>query len=531
MLFRSRSPHDMVSANMETERLHQTFGLWSAIGLGWLTLNVFGGMSFIIFFGLSAGGIPAVLYGFIGSSFAVICIVLTFAQCAARFSTAGGAYHYACFLIPEQYRRQIAYPLGWLNWLGWIFTHAGCCAIVASLTLGLVNLCRPGFDVSTRWQLFLVYLAVDAVCWLINLWGLKGIPTLELFGCYATALGFIAYTIALLVKAPKASPSFVFVETNNATGYSSTALAVLLGLFSSFSTLMGLDGPAHLAEEIPQPKRHLPRIMLIVILSQAAIGVVWIIVLGFSITDMDLIVHTKTGIPVLELIRAATSSDAAAILFCITLLVNNSTSALGSAVTMSRQGYAFARDGGLMWNSKLTELSPGSHLPFWSITLPSLIVALVGVIYLFSNAAFNALVGAQATCMIISFGFPALVLLLTGGEMLPSSSRWNFGAFTKPIYVVSVAYSILVIIVAVMPQSHPVTTLNMNYTILVMGGFSITMGLAWVFEGRKLFRPPVNDEAFLDDNEVIIAVEVDPKVEEQGRVGKSPMEFDSGISK
>lgn len=53
----------MVSANMETERLHQTFGLWSAIGLGWLTLNVFGGMSFIIFFGLSAGGIPAVLYG------------------------------------------------------------------------------------------------------------------------------------------------------------------------------------------------------------------------------------------------------------------------------------------------------------------------------------------------------------------------------------------------------------------------------------------------------------------------------------
>lgn len=51
--------------------------------------------------------------------------------------------------------------------------------------------------------------------------------------------------------------------------------------------------------------------------------------------------------------------------------------------------------------------------------------------------------------MEMMIGFPALVLLLTGGEMLPSSSRWNFGAFTKPIYVVSVAYSILVIIVAV----------------------------------------------------------------------------------
>lgn len=58
---------------------------------------------------------------------------------------------------------------------------------------------------------------------------------------------------------------------------------------------MGLDGPAHLAEEIPQPKRHLPRVMLIVIISQTVIGVVWILVLGFSITDMDLVVQTKTG--------------------------------------------------------------------------------------------------------------------------------------------------------------------------------------------------------------------------------------------
>ncbi|KAM6506660.1 hypothetical protein FSOLCH5_013635 [Fusarium solani] len=53
----------MASQKHETEGLHQSFGLWSAISLGWLTLNVFGGMSFIIFFGLSAGGIPAILYG------------------------------------------------------------------------------------------------------------------------------------------------------------------------------------------------------------------------------------------------------------------------------------------------------------------------------------------------------------------------------------------------------------------------------------------------------------------------------------
>lgn len=112
---------------------------------------------------------------------------------------------------------------------------------------------------------------------------------------------------------------------------------------------------------------------------------------------------TSHSVPVLELIRLGTGSNAAAIILCIILIVNNATSALGSAVAMSRQGYAFARDGGLFWNSKcvgwrshsmfltffysretkvvprLTEMSSGTHLPFWSINVPSAMVALVGL--------------------------------------------------------------------------------------------------------------------------------------------------------
>ncbi|PYH77017.1 hypothetical protein BO82DRAFT_406628 [Aspergillus uvarum CBS 121591] len=416
------------------------FGLWSAIGLGWLTLNVFGTLSFIIVVGLPAGGVPVILYGFIGSNLAVICMVMTFAQCASRFSTAGGAYHYACFLIPPQYRRQIAYPLGWLNYLGWIFTHAGACAIVATLTLGLIKLCNPEIDVSPRWKLFVVYISINTLCWLFNLVAVRGIPTMELLGCYATAFGFVAYTIALLVKAPKADSKSVFVQVNDETGFQSHGFAILLGLVNSFGTMMGLDGPAHLAEELPRAKILLPRIMMIVILSQFVVGLVWIIVLGFSITDVSAITSSATRVPVLEIIRLGTGSNAAAIAFCLILIINNATSALGSAVTMSRQGYAFARDGGLFWNAQLTKRSSNSNLPFWSITLPSLVCALVGLIYLFSSSAYNAFVGSQVTCMIISFGSPALILLITGGQLLPACDRWNFGVWSTPIYLISVLH-------------------------------------------------------------------------------------------
>lgn len=37
-------------------------------------------------------------------------------------------------------------------------------------------------------------------------------------------------------------------------------------------------------------------------------------------------------------------------------MINNGTSALGSAITMSRQGFAFARDEGLFWNYKYVKL-------------------------------------------------------------------------------------------------------------------------------------------------------------------------------
>ncbi|RBQ78731.1 hypothetical protein FVER14953_04316 [Fusarium verticillioides] len=519
------------------QHLPQTFGLWSGISIGWLTINSFGGISFILFISLSAGGLPTLVYGYTASCLCVMCIMLVFAQCSARFATAGGAYHYAVFLTPEKYRRQVAYPLGWLNYAGWVLTHAACCAVTATLFLALINLCNADFDVTVRWRLFVAYMIVALGCWLVNRFGLRGIPMLENIGCWATAVGFIAFSVLLLVKAPKASASFVFVETSNRTGYSSTGFAVLLGLMNSFSTLMGLDGPAHLAEEIPQPKRFLPRIMIIVILSQFAIGLVWILVLGFSVKDLDAIVATSTGVPVLEIIRLAIGSRAAAIVFCCILLVNMVASSLGSAITMSRQGYAFARDNGLFWNDKLVHSSPKTNLPVWSINLSSAIVFAIGLIYLFSLTAFNAIIGAQAVCQIISFGvfpgfilvrpilnkatgFPALMLLLTKRSMLPASPRWDFGFWSTSVYTVAVLYSMLVTIVAFIPQTHPVTADTMNYTVLIMTCLAVAMIAGWVFEGRGKFTPLRNVD--LDsDVQVIEGLEEDVEQHDQDKRQKA----------
>lgn len=77
--------------------------------------------------------------------------------------------------------------------------------------------------------------------------------------------------------------------------YSSSALAVVLGLYNSMTALVALDASCHMAEEIPRPTHMIPRILYLTILVQFLVGTVWILVIGFSITDIDAIINAPSG--------------------------------------------------------------------------------------------------------------------------------------------------------------------------------------------------------------------------------------------
>ena len=65
----------------------------------------------------------------------------------------------------------------------------------------------------------------------------------------------------------------------------------------------------------------------------------------------------------------------------------------------------------------------------------------------------------------------------------------------------------------------------MNYTILVIGCVTIGMILAWAFEGRGLFQPPINDEYVTPVIDVTVeGVSVDP---EDGKYQTVPQKLQS----
>lgn len=105
----------------------------------------------------------------------------------------------------------------------------------------------------------------------------------------------------------------------------------------------------------------------------------------------------------------------------VMLTINYSAAAIGCTLTASRQGYAFARDGGMFLQSRyvtlqsclllgtnmfpisLTKVDEKSHVPTWSVHLVLLITVVIGTVFWGSTTGFNAILGVDAAFMIISY--------------------------------------------------------------------------------------------------------------------------------
>lgn len=85
--------------------------------------------------------------------------------------------------------------------------------------------------------------------------------------------------------------------------YSSNSMAVVLGLFNSMAAWVCLDAPCHMAEEILHPTKEIPKILYVLLISQFLVGFLYILVIGFSVTDIATIISTPTGYVSLQIVR------------------------------------------------------------------------------------------------------------------------------------------------------------------------------------------------------------------------------------
>ncbi len=144
-----------------------------------------------------------------------------------------------------------------------------------------------------------------------------------------------------------------------------------------------------MAEEVARPERMIP----IAIMGTVTIGFVtaWFysVAMFFSMDNLQELFETATGVPILALFYQALGSKAGAIALESLIIATGMGCQIASHTWQSRLCWSFARDRGLPGSRFLSHVDRQLDVPFRAHLVSSVIVAILGCLYLGSYTAFN----------------------------------------------------------------------------------------------------------------------------------------------
>jgi len=147
---------------------------------------------------------------------------------------------------------------GALNYFGWLFDLASIVYIMSELVVQMYALYHDDYIIQP-WNVFVGLVCITWICIAVTIFFNRFLPYMQQFGLFIVLVGGIV-TIITLAAMPKkhASTRFVWVDFENGTGWSG-GVAFLTGVLNGAFTIGTPDAVTHMAEELPHPKRDLPK--------------------------------------------------------------------------------------------------------------------------------------------------------------------------------------------------------------------------------------------------------------------------------
>jgi amino acid transporter len=244
----------------QTQAMGRHFNVWSLIFLALCTSVTWEALTSTMAQSLLAGGSSSLVWGFLAAALGALTIALSLSEFASMVPTAGGQYHYAAALSPLKYRRLLSWIAGWATIWSWLLSAlAGIFANAMQLQAYII-LFSPDY-VYQRWHTSLIVIALTTCFLAINVLGSRWLHRFTFLGITLHISGYVTIIVYLLVKVhPKNSASYVFADLTNLSGWKSDGVAWSVGLMSSAVAFINWDSATHMAEEMKNASRDLPRV-------------------------------------------------------------------------------------------------------------------------------------------------------------------------------------------------------------------------------------------------------------------------------
>ncbi|KAK3070644.1 hypothetical protein LTR53_010097 [Teratosphaeriaceae sp. CCFEE 6253] len=354
----------------------------------------------------------------------------------------------------------------------------------------MAQLANPSFTIE-HWHTCLLCYGVLILAALVNIFGRFLLDKLGRIMITFNLLSFIVVMVVILVKDQhKQNAEFVFVTFQNTTGFGNSYTA-LLGILQAAFGMTGYDATAHMTEELHDARHTAPKAIIWSVWIGAVTGFAFLVAAMFCIGNLEEVVTTPTGVPLIAIFQNATGSVSGALGLTALITVIALVSLWFLMAQSSRVVFSFARDGGLPFSSIIARVHPTLHVPIYAILLVLVINIGLMSIYFGTVTGFNTVLAISTEAFYLSYIMPLIARIwqhVAGRHDIDSA--YPLGRLGLPFNIIGLIYLLFAVITFNFPSVSPVTAETMNYTSAAVGVSVLIATLTWFTTGRRHYTGP-----------------------------------------
>jgi choline transport protein len=357
--------------------------------------------------------------------------------------------------------------------------------------LGIVALNHPAY-VEKGWHIFLIMVCFSLFNLVVHTYGRRILPALQAASGVAHILFFIIIVVVILALTPKAPSSFVWTEFKNTGGWSSNGISFCIGLLLPAFSISGADGCVHMAEEVRNASWNIPRVFVYTLLINGTMAFGIVVVCLYAITDLDQVLDTRTGFPIIQILYNATGSYAGTTILDLMMVAIQITCSLCLCAASSRLAWSFSRENGFPGANFMKKVHPKFMVPFNAIVVTITFAVCLSTIVIGSTVAIDAVVSLCTVAAFASYTLPIASFLWyrlthTGIRYGP----WRMGRYGPYVNAFALCWCVFFVIILPFPSILPVTAQNMNWSGPIFLAITILLSCDWVLRARHVYRGPV----------------------------------------
>ncbi|KAH9890370.1 amino acid transporter [Cubamyces lactineus] len=466
------------------------FSLLETVAFAFSIMNVIGGVSSTLSFGLASGGHVGMVWGWFIPCLFVNCIAASMAELASSMPTSAGLYYFSAKLAPARYAALASWITGWANVTGQVTLVCSIDYTVAQMITTAVAVNTNGAVILGAAPTYGILLGILFAHGVMCSAATKVLARINLFYGLIIAGAPIAAIVALFVssRGSGATTKDAFAQYENHTGWKNDGWAFLLSFAAPMWALTGYDSAAHISEEVSGAARVAPIAILVSVAAVAIMGWILNIAASFATASVPALLSTDLALPMGQLFLDVVGKRGMLAIWSFIIIAQFLCGA-AQAIDASRVIFAFARDNALPGSRLWKRVNKYTQTPVNAVWLVIGLSALCGLLG-FSATAFSSLAGASVIGLYTSYATPIFLRITSGrGKLVPGP--FSLGRWFMPTGIIAVAWVVFIVILLCFPSSQTTNAGEMNYApVIVLAVFAFA-GCSWVFSGRKWFTGPL----------------------------------------